>query len=91
MATRAEDDRRIRGTSAPVRAARSRRDEGCVQETEVIAYLATVVAVLIAAKIDDSLDGHGAWTLVTALTIGYLVSRGLAKSGSRHHEDRDTI
>jgi hypothetical protein len=47
--------------------------------------------VLIAAAVDDSLDGRGAWTLVTALTIGYLVSRGLAKSGSRHHEDRDTI
>jgi hypothetical protein len=32
-----------------------------------------------------------AWQLVTALTIGYLLSRGLARSGSRHREDRDTI
>jgi hypothetical protein len=47
--------------------------------------------VLLASKIDDSLDGRGAWTLVTALTVGYLLSRGLAKSGSRHREDRDTI
>ena len=38
-----------------------------------------------------SLDGRGAWQLVTALTIGYLLSRGLAKSGSKHREDRDTI
>jgi hypothetical protein len=53
--------------------------------------VATVAAVLIASAIDDSVDGHLAWMLVTALTIGYMLSRGLAKSGSRHHEDRDTI
>ena len=56
-----------------------------------MAYVATVVAVLIASAVDDSLDGRGAWQLVTALTLGYLLSPGLAKSGSRHREDRDTI
>jgi hypothetical protein len=91
MASRAEDDRRIRGTSAPVRSRGLDETKAAFKTTEIIAYLATVAAVLIASAIDDSVDGHLAWMLVTALTIGYMLSRGLAKSGSRHHEDRDTI
>jgi hypothetical protein len=61
--------------------------------TELIVYVVVVVAVLIAAAVtDNGDDGQGfsaksAWLYVTLLTIGYLVSRGLAKSGSRHHED----
>jgi hypothetical protein len=27
--------------------------------------------------------GHKAWWFITVLTVGYLVSRGLAKAGSR--------
>ncbi|MET0693568.1 MAG: hypothetical protein ABWY56_06535 [Propionibacteriaceae bacterium] len=61
--------------------------------TELIVYVLSVVGVLIAsAVIDSSTDSEGfgayqAWFLVTLLTIGYLVSRGLAKSGSRDHYD----
>jgi hypothetical protein len=56
--------------------------------TELIAYVATVVAVLIAALILDESDAGGmgarqAWLYVTILTVGYMLSRGLAKSGSR--------
>ena len=63
--------------------------------TELIVFVVVVVGVLIAsAVIDNGDDGQGfgakaAWLYVTLLTIGYLVSRGLAKSGSRHHEDTD--
>src|SRR4051812_25623592 len=70
---------------------RRRRDKARAQDDGDHPYLATVVGVLIASAVDDSLDGRGAWQLVTALTIGYLLSRGLAKSGSKHREDRDTI
>jgi len=92
MATRtAADDDRIRGTSARVRGQGVDETKHAFKTTEIVAYIATVLAVLIAAKVDDSLDGRGAWQLVTALTIGYLISRGLAKSGSKHREDRDTI
>ena len=92
MATRVEDDRgTIRGTSAPTRSRGVDETKWAVKTTEIIAYVATVVGVLLASAVDDSLDGRGAWQLVTALTIGYLLSRGLAKSGSRHREDRDTI
>jgi len=56
--------------------------------TEFVAFLAMVAAVLIAALIvDDGGDGgfgaKQAWLYVTILTVGYMVSRGLAKSGSR--------
>ena len=92
MASRTEDDRGgIRGVSARVRDRGVDETKWAPKTTEFMAYVATLVAVLIASAIDDSLDGRGAWTLVTALTIGYLLSRGLAKSGSRHREDRDTI
>ena len=58
--------------------------------TELYAYVVVVVGVLIAAAATKAGDGHDdrfiakeAWLLVTILTVGYLVSRGLAKSGSR--------
>ena len=59
--------------------------------TEFLAYFATVAGVLIASAIDDSIDARLAWILVSALAIGYLFSRGLAKSGSHHREGSDTI
>lgn len=51
--------------------------------TELIAYVVVTIAVLIAAQVADDFDAQHAWGYVTALTIGYLLSRGLAKSGSR--------
>jgi hypothetical protein len=56
--------------------------------TEFFAYLAAVAGVLIAAAVVDDANGGGfgakpAWLYVTILTVGYMVSRGLAKSGSR--------
>jgi lysylphosphatidylglycerol synthetase-like protein (DUF2156 family) len=51
--------------------------------TELIAMVAAIVGVLVAATMDDSLDTLWAWTLVSAIAIGYMLSRGLAKSGSR--------
>jgi hypothetical protein len=54
--------------------------------TEMIVMVAAVAGVLVAATMDDSLDTQWAWTLISAIAIGYMLSRGLAKSGSRHHE-----
>ena len=62
--------------------------------TEIIFYLATVAGVLIAsAMVDENEDGQGfgadrAWLYVTLLTIGYMISRGIAKSGS-YAKDND--
>ena len=59
--------------------------------TEFFAYIAAVVGVLIASAVVDAQDfgAQEAWFYVTLLTIGYMVSRGLAKSGSRDFFDDD--
>ena len=62
--------------------------------TEFVVYLVAVVGVLIASALVGDSDGRGdvfladkAWFYVTLLTVGYMVSRGLAKAGSRAHRD----
>ena len=62
--------------------------------TEFVAYLVTVVGVLVASALVGDSDGRGdvfladkAWFYVTLLTVGYLISRGLAKAGSRGRRD----
>ena len=52
--------------------------------TEFIVYVLAVLGVLIASMIvDASFGADPAWRYVTYLTVGYLISRGLAKAGSR--------
>ena len=78
---------------------RTRETKPAFKTTEFIAYVLTVVGVLIASIVVDG-NGNGdngaagdyfradrAWLYVVLLTIGYLVSRGLAKSGSRESYD----
>jgi hypothetical protein len=66
--------------------------------SEMYAYVAATVGVLIAGLVtkagdghDDRLASHDVWLLVALLTIGYMISRGLAKSGVRdpYTEDDD--
>jgi len=69
------------------------RDEGvrgtetkaAFKTTELIVYALAVAGVLIAAAlVDNNFGADPAWRYVTYLTIGYMISRGLAKSGSRN-------
>ena len=57
--------------------------------SELIAYVVAVIGVLVASALVDASDfgPQEAWFYVTLLTIGYMVSRGLAKSGSRDFYD----
>ena len=56
--------------------------------TELIVYVLAVLGVLIAsAVIDNSFGADPAWRYVTYLTIGYMISRGLAKAGSRYPQN----
>ena len=57
--------------------------------TELIVYVLAVVGVLVASAVTDSqgFSAENAWFFVTLLTIGYMISRGLAKSGSREVYD----
>lgn len=68
----------------------STETKSAYKTTEFIAYLAAVVGVLVASAVVDVTDfgAQEAWFYVTLLTIGYLVSRGLAKSGSYERENR---
>lgn len=67
-----------------------------LRTTELILYVAAVVAVAITAFVVDGDAGAGegdpfgaeeALRYITFLTIGYMVARGLAKSGSRDSYD----
>ena len=84
------DDRTSYG-SERVRPSRriSTETKSSYKTTELFIYLAAVVGVLVAAAVTDTSDfgTQEAWLYVTLLTIGYLVSRGLAKSGSRDFYD----
>jgi hypothetical protein len=51
---------------------------------ELLTMLGVVAAILVDAASADNFDAPRAWTLVAVVASGYMVSRGLAKSGSRH-------
>jgi hypothetical protein len=65
----------------------STETKASVKTSELIAFVAAVVGVLVAAQISDEFGAQDAWFYVALLTIGYMVSRGLAKSGSRDFYD----
>jgi len=63
--------------------------KNALKTTEFAAYVLMVFGVLIASALIGREEGHLdyfrgdlAWTLIVVLTVGYLLSRGLAKSGS---------
>jgi uncharacterized MAPEG superfamily protein len=73
---------------------RSNETKASFKTTEFAVFVAAVIGVLIASYTVKATDGHAdyfmadrAWFYVVLLSIGYMVSRGLAKSGSRHRAD----
>jgi hypothetical protein len=87
------------GADAPRRTAEAKSEfktaetKSAFKTTELIVFVLSVVGVLIAAAVtDNGDDGQGfgarsAWLYVTLLSIGYMISRGLAKAGSRGRYD----
>jgi hypothetical protein len=66
--------------------------------TELIAYVVVSAGILLASFLvktgqdgqrPDYFRADEAWWYITLLTIGYMVARGLAKSGSRELYDDD--
>ena len=58
--------------------------------TELYAYVVVLVGLLLAGLMTKAGDGHDdrlqadqVWLYASILTVGYMLSRGLAKSGSR--------
>jgi hypothetical protein len=90
------DDRFTRaGGERPHRTRRlSTETKAAFKTTEFFAFVAVLIGVLVAAAVIDETDAGGfgarqAWLYATILTVGYMVSRGLAKSGSRDPYDAD--
>ena len=75
--------------TAPTGVTRFTREETkpSFKTTEFFAMVGVIAAILIASAAADNFDAPRAWTLVAAVAIGYMVSRGLAKAGSSHVED----
>jgi len=87
------------GTDAPRRTTETKsgvkttETKSAFKTTELIVFVLSVLGVLIAAAVtDNGDDGQGfgarsAWLYLTLLSIGYMISRGLAKAGSRGRYD----
>jgi hypothetical protein len=72
----------------------STETKAAFKTTEFAAYVTVLVGILVAGFVVDASDegGYGArqvWLYATILTVGYMISRGLAKSGSRDPYDAD--
>ena len=83
-ATETAERRRMAASYSDSRPAYGDETKNALKTTEFFAMVAVNAGILIAAWVSDSLDDVRAWTLVAAVAIGYIVSRGLAKSGSKY-------
>jgi hypothetical protein len=89
-------DREIQGATAPARRTQrlSTETKHSSKTSEMYAYVLATVGVLLAGLLTKAGDGHDdrltaqdTWLIVGILTVGYMISRGLAKSGSREPYD----
>ena len=87
------------GTQTARAAVRRRATEtkAAIRTTEFYAYLVALAGIMIAGVVtkagtgnDDRFISKQVWLYATILTVGYMVSRGLAKAGSREPYDEDT-
>ncbi len=73
----------------------STETKASTKTTELYLYVAAVAAIVITALVvgngegggEDPFGANDALRYITFLTIGYMVARGLAKSGSRDFYD----
>jgi hypothetical protein len=83
--TAVSDDHRVRSTET----------KPSFKTTELIVFVVVTVGIIITAAVvwngdgggADHFDAYRAAQLIAFLTIGYMVARGLAKSGSRQPRD----
>jgi hypothetical protein len=72
----------------------STETKAAFKTTEFFAYLGMLIAVFIAGLAVEASDAAGlgakqVWLYATILTVGYMLSRGIAKAGSRDPYDAD--
>jgi hypothetical protein len=90
-ATETAERRRVAASYGEARVARGDEIKNALKTTEFFAMVGINAAILIAAWVSDSLDDVRAWTLVAAVAIGYMISRGLAKSGTKYAGREDPL
>jgi len=75
-----------------VRVRRSTETKASFKTTEFFAYVAMLVGIFVAGAVakatgyagrHDIFQANRIWLYAVILTVGYMISRGLAKSGSR--------
>jgi hypothetical protein len=61
--------------------------------SEFLVFVLYVMGLGIAASTDEQIDTRLFWILATAAVVGYMLSRGIAKSASRSraHDPREDI
>jgi hypothetical protein len=97
MATEAATGTRARSTGRRDDSQRlSTETKVSFKTTELVAYVVVLVGILIAGNSIEGKDGGAdyfagdkVWLYATILTVGYMVSRGLAKSGRHQPYDED--
>ena len=62
---------------------RSTETKASTKTSEFFVYLLAAAAILIASLVVDGFNATEGWMFFTYLSIGYMISRGLAKAGSR--------
>ena len=89
-ATEAAERRRTNAVSS--KAGRTTDEtKHALKTTEFFAMVGIIGAILIASAVSDSFGDRRAWTLVAAVAIGYMISRGLAKSGTKYVGGDDAL
>jgi hypothetical protein len=61
----------------------STETKASTKTSEFFVYLLATAAILIASLVVDGFNATEGWMFFTYLSIGYMISRGLAKAGSR--------
>lgn len=79
-------------TPAHAESRRSTETKASFKTTELIVFIVAVIGVLLASDLVGTSTAHSdyfradrAWLYIVILAVGYMVSRGLAKSGSREY------
>ena len=62
---------------------RSTETKLSTKTSEFFVYVIAAAAILIASYVVDGFNATEGWMFFTYLSIGYMISRGLAKAGSR--------
>ena len=55
--------------------------------SEFVGSVLAIAGIAITAASSDAFGAWRAWILITAITVGYVISRGIAKAATRSHAD----